>query len=231
MQLKATALALSLLALQPASFAQTMEKNGLPCVQEVCLGDSLTELAKINWTPAQTTFKINNKVQLTGARKLSDDDLRVLKASFPLSNEAAPFLHEKQFDAAGLKTLSRVTAACDANELFGTYGAGTGAPTKVGISLMPSAADANSQVWTVTSIVRDFPSAVSNEEKATITALLKRQYGKYGAGSLELPSAKPGEGRFFLGGSANFGFGLSMVRPADEARRLKAHPMCAAKPG
>jgi hypothetical protein len=226
MQLKAIALALPLLAMQPASFAQSMEKNGLPCVQEVCLGDGLAELAKVDWAPAQTTFKINNKVQLTGARKLSDDDLRLLKANFPVANDAAPYLHEKQFDSAGLKSLSQVTAACDANELFGMYGTGTEAPTKVGISLTPSPTSPGTQVWTVTSIVRDFPSAVSNDEKASITALLKRRYGKFGAGSLELPTAKPGEGRFFLGGSSHFGFGLSMVRPLDETTRLKSHPMC-----
>ncbi|MFL6657856.1 MAG: hypothetical protein ACJ8GW_07295 [Massilia sp.] len=222
-------LSVSLLALPAAGFAQVMEKNGLPCVQEVCIGDGLAELSKLDWSPAQTTFKINNKLQATGERKLSEDDLRSVKAVFPNFGDAAPYLYEKQFDATALKALPHVTAACDSNEIFGMFGMGTGAPTKVGISLTPSASDPSKQAWTVTSIVREFPSANSNDERASITLQLRRRYGKFGAGSRELPAAKPGEGRFFLGGMLNFGFGLSMVRANDEANRLKANPVCSAK--
>ncbi|MES2320493.1 MAG: hypothetical protein V4631_23695 [Pseudomonadota bacterium] len=225
MQFKAIVLALPLLALQPACLAQTMEKNNLPCVPELCVGDGMAELAKLQWVPAQTSFKINNKFQNTAERKLSEDDLKVLKALYPNAADAAPYLYEKQFDAQALAMLGRVTAACDANELFGNFGS-AGAPTRVGISLMPSAADASRHVWTVTSIVREFPDAATIEQKASLTTLLKRRYSKFGAGSTELPPAKPGEGRYFLGGMANFGFGLSMVRAPDEGNRMVKHPMC-----
>ena len=225
MQFKALALALPLLVLQPACFAQTFEKNGLPCIPEICLGDGLPELSKIQWAPAQTSFKINNKVQNTAERKLSDDELKTLKGLFPNAGEAAPFLYEKQFDSTALPALARVTAACDVNELFGSFGS-SAAPTKVGISLTPNLTDPSRQQWSVTSIIREFPSAVTIEQKADLTLLLKRRYAKFGAGSRELPPAKPGEGRFFLGGMANFGFGLSLVRAPDEENRMKAHPMC-----
>lgn len=227
MQFRALALALPLLALQPACFAQSMEKNGLPCVPEICLGDGLPELSKIQWAPAQTSFKINNKVQNTSERKLSDDDLKTLKAIFPSAGEAAPFLYEKQFDSSALAGLSRVTAACDVNELFGSFGSSE-APTKVGISLSPNLTDSSRQAWTVTSIIREFPTAVTIEQKADLTLLLKRRYARFGAGSRELPPAKPGEGRFFLGGMAHFGFGLSLIRAPDEEARMKAHPLCSA---
>lgn len=229
MQFKAIVLALPLLALAPACLAQApvLEKNGLPCLPEICLGDGMPELSKILWAPAQTSFKINNKLQNTAERKLSDDDLKVLKALFPNASEAAPFLYEKQFDAIALPLLSRVTAACDVNELFGSFGS-TAAPTKVGISLMPSPSNPSTQAWIVTSIVREFPDATTLEQKSSLTLLLKRRYAKFGAGSRELPPAIPGEGRFFLGGMSNFGFGLSMVRTPNEANNMKRHPMCAA---
>lgn len=227
MQLKAIVLALPLLAFGPACLAQNLEKNGLPCVPEICIGDSLPELSKIQWLPAQTAFKINNKVQSTIDRKLSEDDMKLLKAVFPSAAEAAPFLYEKQFDALALPGLGRITAACDVNELFGSFGS-TAAPTKVGISLMPSLADPGKQAWTVTSIVREFPDAATIEQKASLTAMLKRRYSKFGAGSGELPPATPGEGRFFLGGMGNFGFGISLVRAPDEGNRMKGHPSCAA---
>lgn len=228
MPLKAIVLALSLLAVVPGAMAQNgIEKNGLPCIPEICLGDSLPELSKILWAPAQTSFKINNKAQATSERKLSDDDLKALKGLFPMAAEAAPFLYEKQFDASALQALSRVTAACDVNELFGTFGS-SAVPTKVGISLMPSASDPGRQAWTVTSIVREFPDVNTIEQKASVTLMLKQRYGRFGAGTRELPSTKPGDGRFFLGGMSNFGFGLSMVRAPDEDKRLKQHTMCSA---
>lgn len=228
MPLKAIVLALSLLAVGPGAMAQNVfEKNGLPCVPEICLGDSLPELSKIQWVPAQTSFKINNKAQATAERKLSDDDIKALKGLFPTTAEAAPFLYEKQFDATALAALQRVTAACDVNELFGTFGS-TAVPTKVGISLMPTAADPSRQVWTVTSIVREFPDVSTIEQKASVTTMLKRRYNKFGAGTSELPPTNPGDGRFFLGGMSSFGFGLSLVRAPDEDKRLKQHPLCSA---
>lgn len=229
MPLKALTLAVSLLAVHDASLAQSMEKNGLPCVQEICLGDGIAELVKLDWAPAQTPYKVNNKVQATAEHKLSDDDLRMLKAVFPNAGPSAPYLYEKQFDAAGLKALASVSAACDVNELFGTFGAGGASPTRVGISLAPSPTYPNKQAWMVTSILREFPSATDNDVKASLTKQLKFRYTRFGAGSRELPVAKPGEGRFFLGGSADFGFGLAMVRAPDEAARLKVNPMCAAR--
>jgi len=228
MPLKAIVLALPLLAAGPFAMAQNpIEKNGLPCVPEICLGDSLPELSKIQWVPAQTSFKINNKVQATAERKLSEDDIKALKGLFPMATQAAPFLYEKQFDATALPALSRVTAACDVNELFGSFGS-SAVPTKVGISLMPALTDPNRQAWIVTSIVREFPDVNTIEQKASVTLMLKQRYSRFGAGTRELPSTKPGDGRFFLGGMSNFGFGLSLVRAPDEEKRLKQHATCSA---
>jgi hypothetical protein len=205
---------------------QALEKNGLPCVAELCIGDGITELSKIQWTPAQSSYKVNNKVQLTSEKKLSDDDLRMLKSTYPLAGDAAPFLHEKTFDAAALPLLSRVGVACQVNELTGSYGTGTDTPTRVGISLTPSLSDPTKQSWTVTTITRDFPSAVSNEERAAISKLLTQRYGQFGAGTRTVDD-KPGAGRFFPSGMAKFGFGLSLNRGNDEAARLMTHPACA----
>jgi hypothetical protein len=226
MQFKAIALALPLLAIEPVCLAQSLEKNGLPCLVEICIGDGLTELSKIQWTPAQTSFKINNKLQNTAERKLSEDDLKILRAVYPNAGEAAPFLYEKQFDSTALAGLARVTAACDVNELFGAFGTQGAIPTRVGISLSPSLTDSSRPTWTVTSIIREFPSATSIEEKAELTLRLKQRYGRFGASGKELPPAKPGEARYFLGGMAHFGFGLSLVRAPDEEKRMKAHPLC-----
>jgi hypothetical protein len=227
MPLKVIVLALPLLAMQSTCLAQGVEKKGLPCVGELCLGDGIAELSKIQWAPAQGAFKIDSKAQLSAARKLSEDDLRTVKAAFPNAGEAAPYLYDKQFDAAALPFLTRLAAACESNELFGTYGANTETPTRVGISLTPSLTEAGKQAWTVTTIVREFPSALSNVQKGDITTQLNQRYAKYGAGNPNIQPAKPGEARFFPSGMTRFGFGLSLARGTDEAARLKQHPVCA----
>jgi hypothetical protein len=225
MSVKVIAVALSLFAVHASSMGQSFEKNGLPCVAELCIGDGITELSKIQWTPAQSAYKVNNKVQLIAEKKLTDDDLRLLKSTYPTAGEAAPFLHERIFDAAALPVLSRVVAACQTNELTGTYGIGTDTPTRVGISLTPSLTDPNKQMWTVTTIVRDFPTAVTNDDRAAISKLLTLRYGKFGAGTRTVED-KPGAGRFFPSGMTKFGFGLSLNRGTDEATRMMMHPSC-----
>jgi hypothetical protein len=227
MSFKVIAVALTLCGAHAASIGQSLEKNGLPCVAELCIGDGIAELAKIQWAPAQSSYKVNNKALLIAEKKLSEDDLRMLKSIYPAAGDAAPFLHERMFDAAALPVLSRVLAACQSNELTGNYGAGTETPTRVGISLTPNPKDPSKQSWTVTSITREFPSAVSNEERATISKLLTRRYGQFGAGTRTVPD-KPGEGRFFPSGMAKFGFGLSLNRGTDEESRMLQHPSCSA---
>ncbi len=225
MSFKVIAVALTLVGAHASSMGQTLEKNGLPCVAELCIGDGITELSKIQWTPATGSYKVNNKVQLTSEKKLTDDDLRILKSTYPVAGEAAPFLHDRIFDATALPALSRVVAACQSNELTGIYGANGDTPTRVGISLTPSLGDPTRQSWTVTTITREFPTAVTNEDRAAITKLLTQRYGKFGAGNRTVPD-RPGEGRFFPSGMAKFGFGLSLSRAQDESTRLMTHPSC-----
>ena len=225
MSFKVIAVALSLCATHASSMGQELEKNGLPCVAELCIGDGITELSKIHWNPAQGSYKVNNKVQLTLDKKISDDDQRALKATYPIAGDAAPFLQEHTFDNTALPLLSRVAAACQTNELIGTYGSGGESPTRVGISLTPSITDPSRQTWTVTTIVREFPSAVTNEDRAEINKLLTQRYSKFGAGTRTVAD-KPGEGRFFPSGMTKFGFGLSLNRGNDEAARMMMHPAC-----
>lgn len=228
MHFKAIALALPLFAAHSATLAQELEKNGLPCVAEICLGDGIKELSKIQWAPATNPIKLGNKSQLTSAHALTDDDLRALRAIFPGVTEAAPYLHERQFDAAALPKLTSIAAACQPNELIGTFGANGSTPTRVGISLMPLASDPSKHAWTVTSIEREFPGIVTNEARAQINKELNRMYRKFGAFNSNVGTGQPGEGRFVPSGMTRFGFGLSMMRAQDESVRMATHPACAA---
>lgn len=226
MPFKALAIALSLIAVPSPGMAQDLEKNGLPCVAEICIGDGIAELSKISWAGAKNPLKIGNIAQLTSAHALSEDDLRALKAVFPAAADAAPYLHERQFDAAALPALAKVTAACQSNELVGSYGTGGNTPTKVRISLMPSLSDPSKQAWTVTGVAREFPSVASDAERGQINKLLNQKYAKFTGSSATAASVKAGEGFYSPSTTATFGFALSLSRAADEANRMKLNPAC-----
>jgi len=207
--------------------AQEFAKNGLPCVSEICLGDGIAELSKVQWDRAKNPFSSQQMPLYTAVRKVNASETQIVKLKFRGDTEqAAPFLLDQQFDALALPSLAHITAACEQNELIGTYTTQSGNPTRVGISLIPRQSDTSVQHWTVTSIVRTFPKAVSAEQKAEVEAELTNRYYAFGANNPGIKNAKPGEGRFFSNYGSTFGFHLSLFTGIDKANRLKLHPSC-----
>jgi len=225
--LKAIILALPVFAAPHICLAQETVKNGLPCVAEICLGDGIAELSKVQWDRAKNPFSSPQKPLYTASRKTSEGEMKLVQSRFrgELAS-AAPFLYDNMFDSGALPILSQVIAACEKNELIGTYTTQSGNPTRVGIALTPSQTDTSKQQWTVISIVRTFPAAVSNEQKAQIEAQLTERYHAFGANNRSIKNAKPGEGRFFFINGSPFGFHLSLFRGIDEGNRMKLNPAC-----
>ena len=227
MSFKAVILALPLFTAQQICLAQELEKNGLPCVAEICLGDGIDELSKVKWDREKNPFSSPQKPLYTATRKISEGEMKMVQSRFRGDLVlAAPFLYDNLFDSVALSSISRVTAACEKNELIGTYTTQGGNPTRVGIAMTPSQADTSKQQWTVISIVRTFPAAVSNEQKAQVEAQLTERYHSFGANNRNIKNAKPGEGRFFPNYGSSFGFHLSLFRGIDEVNRMKLHPAC-----
>lgn len=205
-------------------FAQEFEKNGLPCVAELCLGDGLAELSKVHWERAKNTFSDPKKPLYTSTRKLSDGEIKLVKSVFRGDvGSVAPFLKDNLFDSGALAALSRITAACSRHELIGTYTTQSGNPTRVGISLIPNQTDTTKHQWTVISITRSFPTAVSNEQKAEVESQLAERYAAFDIRKTR--NAKPGEGRFDWN-FGSFGFNLLLWRGIEEGNRMKLHPAC-----
>lgn len=203
----------------------TTEKNGLPCVAEICLGDGIAELSKVKWDRSKNPFSSPQKPLYTSERKLSENEKKSVTSTFKGDTAtAAPFLADALFDSTALSGLSRVTAACERHQLIGTYATASGIPTRVRISLTPNQTDTSTQHWTVISIVRSFPKAVSNEQKAQLEAQLDERYRSFDI--RKTTNAKPGEGRYAKNYSSQFGFHLSMFRGIDEGNRMKMHPAC-----
>lgn len=226
MSLKASAVALSLLVVSHICTAQEFEKNGLPCVAEICLGDGISELSKVSWDRAKNPFSSPQKPLYTATRKISENEMKSLQSRFRGELlQAAPFLYDNMFDLGALPVISRVTVACTRHELIGTYTTSSGNPTRVGITLMPDQSDTSKQQWTVVSIARTFPRAISIEQKAEVEAELAKRYHPFGAKNTNIRNPKPGEGRFSLN-FISFGFNLFLFRGMDEENRMKLHPAC-----
>lgn len=208
-----------------AAQAQELQKNGLPCVAEICLGDGIDALSKVQWDRAKNPFSTPTKPQYTAARKLRDGEVKMLQAQFRGDLSAAgPFLSDKMFDALALPVLARVSAACAPHELIGTFTTAAGNPTRVGIALIPDQTDTSKQQWTVISITRNIPAVVTEQQKSEARAQLAERYQAFDLRKTK--NAKPGEGRMSINDNASFGFYLWLFRGVEEADRMKQHPQC-----
>lgn len=224
MQKKYSVVALLSFVIAAQCSAQEFEKNGLPCVSEICLGDGLVELSKVHWDRAKNPFSDPKRPLYTSARKLNDGELGLVKSVFRGDVvSVAPFLKDNFFDSGALAGLARVTAACARHELIGTYTTQSGNPTRVGISLIPNQTDTTKHQWTVVSITRSFPAAVSNEQKAEVESQLAERYAAFDI--RKTANAKPGEG-LFNWNFGSFGFHLLLWRGIEEGNRMKLHPAC-----
>jgi len=216
------------LLIPATALAQGYEKSGMPCISELCIGDGLPELGKIKWDRAKSDFSITGKPDYVGSRPLPATAITLIKNVYRGDvTKAAPYLNYQAFDASGLALLPHVTAACAVQELRGTFTSQNGNPTTVKIALLSDKKDVAIQRWTVTTISRDFPSAVSAAQKADIRKQLDERYTRFnvsrgiqrGIDALYSIHDDP-----LLKGP--YGFNLSLKIPFNELERERQHPAC-----
>lgn len=231
MLLRAVLIAIPVIAIPSACIATEFEKSGLPCVAEVCLGDGLGELGKVQWNRAQNPdLPIGRAPHFTSTQKLRAEELKMVQSQFRGDVvQAAPYLYENSFDGNALPALSRVVAVCSLNpflgpkgELIGAYTTQNGNPTRVAIALIPSQTDTSKQRWTVVRITRSFPSAISDEQQSEVREQLAERYKAFDIRKTR--NAKSGEGRFSMNPGSHFT--LHLFRGIDEANRRILHPAC-----
>lgn len=211
----------------PSSSA-TFEKNALPCIAELCIGDGLPEIAKIKWDRAAVPgVVIGGKPAYITNRPLDQYQTKELNQLYrgkvmPAGN----YLAGGAFDEKAAPLLQGVTAACRYKDLWGNFTTKSGNPTLVKIALVPSdPKDPASQRWTVVLISQKFPAVKSDVQRADATKQLKERYAKFSN-----PQRNGPRGRFETTyepfGSSGFGFYLARVPPARELDILDKHPAC-----
>jgi hypothetical protein len=218
-----------LLSAPTLGFAQSYEKNGLPCITELCIGDGLQELSKIKWDRAKSAFSLPGKPDYAGSRPLGAAEITSVKQVYRGDvSKVVPYLSYESFDAKAIPLLASITAACGRKELQGIFTTESGNPTTVKITLLTDKNDVAIQRWTVTSISRSFPAAVSAAQQADIRKQLDERYGRFSfsRGRQSGVNATYGihEANPALGGK--YGFSLLLNPVPNVYERYLQHPAC-----
>lgn len=140
-----------------ASTAAIYEKNGLPCLAELCIGDGLSELKKVNWKEADASFR----------RAPSLDNINKAKSKFrgEIPNGVVDYLLVRSFSSEALDMLSGITAVCEENRgLSGTFVSRGGSTVIVYIELIAKSKGSTEQQWTVVKMEQYL--GTSNEQDA-----------------------------------------------------------------
>ena len=150
------------------------EKNGFPCVAELCVGDGLPELKKIEWQAVKVS---NDKLDKAYADRVT----ALYRGTIP--EQAIPYLAVvERFDGLVLPLLSSITARCSDEGsingfLKGRYTTKSGNETDISIRLMPISEGAVEQKWTVMNIRRTVVASMNNDqEKSAAKLQLSERY-------------------------------------------------------
>lgn len=211
-------------ALPMASPAQPVEKNGLPCVAEICLGDGLEELGRIDWKPAMSPRGgPKNPLRVRDRRVETADRSHIDRVYRGVPPAAAPWLADRAFDREGLAALAGVKAACAEHWAEGTFTSSAGNPTTVTIKRLPD--DAGGQRWTVFAIRRQIVGAVTPQQRDEAHAALRERYAAFDMMRRPRPATSQ-RAWFDMMSATQFGFRLTMATDPQLGTRLRAQPAC-----
>ncbi|MEO8388000.1 hypothetical protein [Polaromonas sp.] len=216
------------------SFPQNLEKNDMPCVKEICLGDGMQELQKINWEKAREFPRAFSSASgdFIASRRTSSSELAEMLKNYkgPASviRAVSAYLpadyRSGHFDSTSLPLLSKMEAGCRPYPLEGRYTPQGGFPTAVAIGLFASA-DGSSQSWKVFEINRYFPQNLTAAQLSQINGQVETSYQKWLDGKrhvyITLASQSFAGSNVYFQMSSTGNPNLALYR--DESMR---HPLC-----
>jgi len=135
--------------------ATTLVRGGMPCVEEVCVGDDVLELAHVAWQPAVNPTNGQPLSESRTSRMYTDRLKIILRADDAAIEAVAPYWYLRRFDAEGFRVLASIRAVCEdlgvSGRLRATYMDRQGRATEVHFEPVPSD-DAKSQRFLVAAI-------------------------------------------------------------------------------
>ena len=154
------------------------KKNGLPCVQNLCIGDGLDELKRIKWDDQNERISNYGKTWSKKAANMKfyrgEPDLGLAKV----------YLDASIFDSNALPVLAKVTAVCEStgDSLEGSYIADSGNKLYVMIAMKPNLSNKSIQHWTVIRINSDrLDGNLSDGQVAEVKGTLDNRYEEFKA--------------------------------------------------
>lgn len=203
-------------------------RHGMPCVEEVCVGDDAMALQHVRW---QTAVIPGTDTPLTGAG-VSDQYLERVRTALRGDRGArraiAPYWITHQVDAVGLMALSGIRAVCEypglVHRLRGTYLSREGFRTVV--SFDPVAPDDGRTLRFVVASIHQYVDG--SPTTARLMAIGEQFAGRY-LGLPKYASATEAAAAWFP--AAIGGPHLRLLAPFGDSLKLEAnlrkHPECA----
>lgn len=204
-----------LLSCESFAAAEVFEKNGYPCMSNICIGDEASSLQSTTWKPV--------KVRAVTKDNLPRRIERTYRAKPEILLEAAPYLDDG-FDNQGLKAIEKVDASCEMAVVTGSFTTDSGNETHVALMLIPDAS-LKKQKWVVYSITRKFPKVVSEAQMKETKATLDKRYANFEPSQIQKSKKKPKAVMVFMplmGAQVQ----LMMVDKLPTPESLKHHPAC-----
>ena len=213
------------ITVSPAKADNPSLVNGMPCVAEVCLGNSLKNLANIKWLSVDSKIAPYRRIQAIKGTLLGTD--ASIKAF-------VPYLYSFSMDKKGIVAASHVKI-CEIsriNNLRGTYLSKSGNKVNVEFMLV-SSSDGKSQDFSVSNITTTLAntSRLTGDQIDEVNRDLATKYGALRNTILSNPQdeVKVYANHSLYGGRdveiiLNFNSGMSFP---DRARLLRKYPGCA----
>jgi hypothetical protein len=157
--------------------------NGMPCIEEVCIGDDLKNLGHINWNSADPSIKrASSKVP----RNLAIGNAADIQAF-------APYWNSQNLDTKSIKILSRIKGFCIPpliNLFYADYTNKSGKPVMLVISISTSP-DGKTQRWIVRDIFKTiYIGATTDMQRQDLEAQIKAKYPSFAASPTSAPSVR-----------------------------------------
>ena len=219
-------LTVSLISMQSICHADEYEKNGLPCVKEICIGDGVDALAQVKWVKVNVTPNSKSLFYGVYIRNTNEELQTYIGNTKNLTN----YIGSDKFDARAISHLNEVTAVCKNSitltGLVGTYKSKDGNLTEVEIELIPDQRNLDSlaQSWVVTGIKRAFTikSSLQREEVRSeldnrYAFVKSRRYNSEG-------NSNPYVGDYSFNEYDDLR--LTLVKDPNTRDRLSIHPGC-----
>lgn len=143
-------------------------RNGMPCLNGICLGDDISTLSRIKWDAAQ---KWNLSI---GNQEIEERFALEARAA---AKEVYPYLKTRNFDNGVIQKLSKIKGFCKPfpfHSIYGTFSSASGFFTQVHVGVTAEAPD--KQSLRVTSISRKYPQAHSSAQQKELKSQFQTNY-------------------------------------------------------